>query len=279
MPDRVAGLSANSGCLVIYPGKRRTMISTIVSIPRFLFRTVLLIAFLLLGLFPTLMLINHYRRKGNEESARKSDRVAVRLANRLTWVFGISVDVRGTPAVGAVLLAANHISWLDIIVLHSSCAMGFVGKAEIDSWPLFSYMARTGGTIFHQRGDHDSAAGVSSAMVERLKQGRAVTIFPEGGIKPGSTSVRVFHARLFRAAVEVGCPVQPVRIRYMRNGHRDDDIIFRDNENMMMNIGRMLARPGALAEIHFMPEIDASDQPRRALADAAREAVVKSYES
>jgi 1-acyl-sn-glycerol-3-phosphate acyltransferase len=178
-----------------------------------------------------------------------------------------------------VLLAANHISWLDIIVLHSSCAMGFVGKAEIDSWPLFSYMARTGGTIFHQRGDHDSAAGVSSAMVERLKQGRAVTIFPEGGIKPGSTSVRVFHARLFRAAVEVGCPVQPVRIRYMRNGHRDDDIIFRDNENMMMNIGRMLARPGALAEIHFMPEIDASDQPRRALADAAREAVVKSYES
>ena len=57
-------------------------------------------------------------------------------------------------------------------------------------------------------------------MASRLKSGRRVAIFPEGGIVPG-TAIRVFHARLFRAAVEADCPVQPVMIRYMTNGQKN----------------------------------------------------------
>ena len=254
------------------------MISTLASILRFTFRTVLLIGFLLFFLIPNLMLINHYRRLDEEAGSHKADIAAVRLGTRLVWLFGIRVQMKGEPAEGAVLIAANHISWLDIPVLHSACAMGFVAKAEIERWPVFSYIARTGGTIFHQRGCHDSATGVSSLMAQRLQQGRAVAIFPEGGIKPGS-SIRVFHARMFRAAVDVGCPVQPIMIRYMRDGHRVSDVSFREGEGMMSNLVRMLARPAAEAEVHFLPTIDATGQPRRVLADAARAAVISSYES
>ena len=200
------------------------MISILASFLRFIFRTVVLIGFLVFMLFPTLMLLNHYRRLDTETGAQKADAVSIRLANRLAWLFGVRVRLIGTPAEGPVLIAANHISWLDIPVLHSACSMGFVGKAEIDDWPVFSYIARSGGTIFHQRGCHDSAADVISAMVQRLEQGRSVAIFPEGGIKPGS-SVRVFHARMFRPAVDIGCPVQPVMIRYMSDGQRDDDFV------------------------------------------------------
>jgi 1-acyl-sn-glycerol-3-phosphate acyltransferase len=239
---------------------------------------VLLVLFLTLLLFPILLVINHYQRQDTEAGWRKADAMGVSLANRLLWFFGIRVKTSGTPADGPVLIAANHISWLDILALHTEVAMGFVGKAEIEQWPVFRFVARTGGTIFHQRGCHDSAADVLSAMVQRLKQGRRVAIFPEGGILPGA-EVRVFHARMFRAAVDVGCPVQPVMVRYMSNGGRDDEILFRKDESMLANFTRLLARPRAAGDVHFLPVIDSSGKPRRALADAARSAVIDCYES
>lgn len=254
------------------------MVSAFASILRFTYRTILLIGFLLFLLIPTLLRVNHYRRQGTDAGSRKADLTAIQLARRLAGLFGIRVQHNGTPAQGAVLFVANHISWLDIPVLHSACAMGFVGKAEIESWPVFNFIARTGGTIFHQRGSHDSAADVSSVMAQRLQQGRAVAIFPEGGIKPGA-SIRVFHARMFRPAVDVGCMVQPVRIRYMRDGLKDEGVKFREDESMASNFLRLLVRPGAIADIHFLPTISAAGQPRRTLAEASRAAVISSYES
>jgi 1-acyl-sn-glycerol-3-phosphate acyltransferase len=253
------------------------MIAITASILRFLVRGVLLLLFLLFMLMPSLMLINHCRRSGTVEGHRKADRHGQRLATRLLWFFGIRVAVGGRPSGGAVLMAANHISWLDILALHSGCAMGFVAKAEIENWPVFHYIARTGGTIFHQRGNHDSAAGVISTMVERLRAGRAVTIFPEGGIEAGAP-IRVFHARMFKAAVDVGCPVQPVMVRYVRAGRIDRAVEFRKGENMAVNLCRQLARPASVAEVCFLPVIDAVGQPRRVLADGARDAVVSRYE-
>ena len=254
------------------------MISKLASIMRFTFRTTLLILYLILGLTPILFVINHYQRKNTPTGRQKADASAVRMAIHLLWFFGIKVKTRGTPAQAPVLIAANHISWLDILALHAEVAMGFVGKAEIEEWPVFRFIARTGGTIFHRRGSHDSANDVMSAMTGRLKQGRRVAIFPEGGILPGA-EVRVFHARMFRAAVEVGCPVQPVMVRYLSDGKRDDDILFHKDESMLANFGRLLARPGVVADVHFLPPIESKDQPRRALADATRAAVVGSYNS
>lgn len=237
----------------------------------------LVIGFLLLFLMPSVMLVNYHRGRGTQEGHRKADAAGVRLSNRLVWLFGIRVRVRGTPVEGAAMIVANHISWLDIPVLHSARAMGFVGKAEIENWAVFSSISNAGGTIYHQRGSHDSASDVVSLMIQRLKQGRRVAIFPEGGILPGN-SIRLFHARMFRAAVDAECVVQPVMVRYLRNGRRDDDISFREGESMLKNFVRLLARPPVIADLDFLPPIEAAGQPRRVLADAARLAVVNSYD-
>ena len=255
------------------------MLSILASIPRFIFRSLMLTGFLLFLLMPTVYWIHRNRKSGTEHGARRADQGAVRLARNLAWLFGIAVKVEGAPVEGPVLFTANHISWLDIPVLHSACAMGFVGKAEIEQWPIFSFIARAGGTIFHQRGNHDSAAGVTLSMEQRLREGRAVTIFPEGGIKPGEREVRVFHARLYRPAVEAGCPVQPVMVRYMQSGQKDHDFSFRIGESMPKNLLRVLARRGVTAEVHFLRPMEASGKPRRELAEACRAAVVASYES
>jgi 1-acyl-sn-glycerol-3-phosphate acyltransferase len=253
------------------------MLSVPVSILRFIVRFVVLIGFLVLVLPVVVFLMNRNRQLGTDAGTQKADAVSVWLARRLAWLFGIRVMITGEPATPPVLFAANHVSWLDIPVLHSGCAMGFVGKAEIEQWPVFSYIARAGGTIFHQRGNHDSAAGVAMAMAERLREGRAVAIFPEGGIKPGA-GMRVFHARMFKPAVEVGCLVQPVMLRYMHGGERDDDFQFRVGETMLKNFLRVLARRSVTAEVHFLPAMAAAGKPRRELAEAARAVVGERFE-
>ena len=252
------------------------MISTLVCVLRFVFRSVFLFLFIILLLVPILMLANYYQGVNTAKGRQRADSTRMKLARWMLLFFGIRVKSRGMPSETPVLFAANHISTLDVLVLYSAQPMGFVAKAEIEHWPLFSFMARTGGSIFHHRGSHDSAASVTATMVERLQQGYCVAIFPEGGILPGK-SIRVFHARMFRAAVDSKCPVQPLMVRYMRNGDIDEDFLFREGENMMTNIVRLLARPGVEADVHFLPVIDSKDRPRRALADAARAAVIVSY--
>ena len=247
------------------------------SLLRFIFRTSKLVLYLVFWFFPSMWMVNYHRRKQTAAAEAKADAWAVHIARCLCWVFGIRVKVVGVPARAPTLIAANHLSWLDIIVIHSACSMGFVAKAEIEKWLFFSYIARTGNTIFHRRGSHDSAAGVATVMIERLKGGQRVAIFPEGGIQPGNIEVRVFHARMFRAAVDTGCPVQPVTVRYIAEHGRDDDITFRVGENMLVNIGRILARPGSVAELHFLPVISAEGKPRRLLAETTRIAVVARY--
>ena len=193
-------------------------------------------------------------------------------------IFGVRVRSVGVFPPGPQLVVANHISWLDIQVLHSLSPMGFVAKAEIDDWPVAGFLARVGGTVFHRRGSHDSASGVTAAMVERLSKGGKVAIFPEGGILPGF-GVKRFHARLFAAAIESGSEVQPVAVRYLRGERQFKDMTFREGEGFVFNILRLLSQPRRIAEALILETMPSVGVPRRQLALAAENAVRAAFDS
>ena len=96
-------------------------------------------------------------------------------------------------------------------------------------------------------------------MVKRLQENRRVAIFPEGGILPGE-GVKRFHARLFAASIEAGVPVQPVMLRYLRDGARYDDITFLPGENFMVNFVRLLMQKRCVADVHVLPLIETAGQ-------------------
>ncbi|HEX2677130.1 MAG TPA: lysophospholipid acyltransferase family protein, partial [Polyangiales bacterium] len=77
----------------------------------------------------------------------------VRLwAREMLRVLGIELRVRGTPAEsGPMLLVANHISWLDILVMHASRHCRFVSKSEVERWPLIGTLATGAGTLYIER--------------------------------------------------------------------------------------------------------------------------------
>ncbi len=101
------------------------------------------------------------------------------------------------------LVVANHLSYLDIVILSAAMPCFFVAKAEIDKWPYFGKAARVGGTMFIDRSSLASAERVATMIGERLKLPVPVLFFPEGTSTDG-TMLR-FHSRLFEPAIAGGC--------------------------------------------------------------------------
>lgn len=199
---------------------------------------------------------------------------------RLLRIFGMQVRRGGEPLADPVLFVANHVSWLDIELLHTQRAACFVAKAEIAGWPLVGWLAARAGTLFHRRGSTHSLGAVMAVMVERLRQGRAVAVFPEGGIDhaSGTYRVRTFHARIFQAGIDAGVPVQPVALAYRRDGALWDDATFRPGESFLGNFLRLLGESGLQAEVTFLAPVVASGDGRRRLAEAARDAIATHLE-
>ena len=240
---------------------------------RYALRTPLLLLHLLLGLPLTLLAINPLTARWRIDGERVDHKAIRAWSSVMMRIFGFRVRRFGTPLPGAAMFVANHVSWMDITLLHSARVVGFVAKSEISRWPLIGWVARRGGTIYHHRGSNESMAGVLHQMVERLQSGEAVGVFPEGGTTPGDT-VRTFHARIFQAAVVAEAPVQPVALRYGAGGSAQMLIAFGPRENLMQNFFRVLGEPARTAEVHFLEPVHPSADGRRRIAETSRERIL-----
>ena len=242
---------------------------------RYVLRVPLLSLHLVIALPLALLVINPIGSRLLIDGERLDHRTTRWWSGVLVRLFGFRIRRFGEPLPQAVLFVANHVSWLDIELLHSQRMMCFVAKAEIARWPLVGWLASRAGTIYHKRGNTHSLSAVIERAVKRLRQGFAVGVFPEGGTGNGER-VRTVHARIFQVAVEAGVLVQPVALRYGRNGCQDLDLTFAPGESFFGNFLRVLGAPGMDAELHFLEPLSAADdEGRRRLAEAARERIMR----
>jgi 1-acyl-sn-glycerol-3-phosphate acyltransferase len=113
--------------------------------------------------------------------------VPFRFAQAICRVFTsvyFDLKVRGiehVPRTGGVLLVANHQSFLDPILLGVRLprSLSYMARSELfEVNPVFTWLIRALGAFpVRQTG---SAAGAIKEAVERLQEGRALTIYPEG---------------------------------------------------------------------------------------------------
>lgn len=242
---------------------------------RFTWRALALSVMLLLVLPWVLLGVTASRSLGHDEWHRK---LVNGWSQQLLRVFGLSIRHHGTPRPDPAFIVANHVSWLDIPVIHSAKVAGFVAKAEIASWPLLGWVVKCGDTVFHQRGKSDSRQRVLQALEEKLVNGKSVAVFPEGKTTPGD-SVGRFHRQLLRAAVDTGCAIQPVAIEYWgNNGMRNTQLPFCHQESFLHNVWRLLKMPAGCVQVHWLAPLPTSTQPpprTRELADQARECILQ----
>ena len=72
----------------------------------------------------------------------------LKVAGRLA---GAKVTVKGTPVKQNVLYIANHISWLDILVLAGETGSAFVAMADMIDWPVLGWLAELNNSVYVQR--------------------------------------------------------------------------------------------------------------------------------
>lgn len=134
----------------------------------------------------------------------------VPLGHGLRWTFE---GVHRVPAYGPVILASNHTSYLDPLVLayladRRHRRVRFLAKAELFDKRGLGWGLRQIGQIPVQRDSHDAATSLDEA-VAALRAGECVVVFPEGTI---SLDLEPMPARTgtARLAAASGVPVTPV---------------------------------------------------------------------
>ncbi|MBS1786947.1 MAG: 1-acyl-sn-glycerol-3-phosphate acyltransferase [Acidobacteria bacterium] len=123
------------------------------------------------------------------------------------------VHVEGNPPDPPFFLVANHLSYVDIILLASRLECTFIAKNDIAAWPGMGWLARSIGTIFIDRKNFQDIPRVIELIDETLAKGQGVILFPEGTSTMGE-SVMPFSPALLEPAARAAYPVSYAALRY-----------------------------------------------------------------
>jgi 1-acyl-sn-glycerol-3-phosphate acyltransferase len=171
----------------------------------------------------------------------QQERIIRFWCKRLLSIFEIKVEVTGLDTYlvnqKKYLMVANHISWMDIIVIQSIKPCIFVAKSDVASWPLFGWVAQMTGTIFIKRDKVSDIKKALKKMKRRLIK-RSVCIFPEGT----STSGRYllpFKSNLFQSSIDTNKSILPLCLRYEQNNTYSDKAAFVDDMSLVDSINKI----------------------------------------
>jgi 1-acyl-sn-glycerol-3-phosphate acyltransferase len=201
-----------------------------------------------------------------------------RFLGAIGRIAGMRARVAGKPLTRDVLFLANHLSWLDIMVLAGASGTAFVSKDEVGRWPVAGWLARLNRTVFVARAARGAVREQADALRAALASGQPVALFPEGTTDGGPTLLP-FRASLLASLFPPlpGVRVQPVALDY---GYAANDIAWVGEEGALSNVRRILSRPGTVpVTIHFLEPVDpASAGDRKVLAERSRAEILAALE-
>ena len=160
--------------------------------------------------------------------------------------------------------AANHISWVDIVILNSIKPSSFVAKSSIRKWPFLGFMISMSNTIFIDRVSKKSLK-LAFSKVSSVLNRSSVVIFPEGKATLGK-SVNVFHSNFFQIPINKKICVNPISIRYKKEGNFTDVIAYVGDDKLLNSLLKIINLNGFEAVINLHDQIPTNDKNRKELA-------------
>ncbi|WP_175652180.1 lysophospholipid acyltransferase family protein [Pseudomonas sp. Marseille-P9899] len=212
-----------------------------------------------------------FERLGINASAQRRQRWSQVFMKRLAHALPFRVRVIGELPTRPMLWVSNHVSWTDIPLLGMLAPLSFLSKAEVRTWPVAGWLAHKAGTLFIRRGGGDSQL-LRRQISQHLQQDCALLIFPEGTTTDGR-NLRTFHGRLLASAIDTEVPLQPIALRYLRNGQADTIAPFIGDDDLLSHLMRLFGQPCGEVEIHLLAPIASQDEERAALAFKAQQAI------
>lgn len=195
---------------------------------------------------------------------------------KLMRIVGVEVRVEGEPpgeSESGAMIAANHVSWLDIFAVSSVRATRFIAKSEIRDWPIAGWIVERSGTLFVRRERRRDTTRINEQVRAALAEGDRVGLFPEGLTTEGD-QLLPFHSSLFEPAVANRAHVHPCAIRYEHaDGSRARSVAYVGETSFMQSLGMVIRSHGVVARVAFAPTVETAGRARREVAAEARAAV------
>lgn len=191
-------------------------------------------------------------------------------------LWDIHLRVLGHPVQnGPALMVANHISWLDILVIHAARHCRFVSKSDIRDWPLVGMLATGAGTLYIERTSRKDALRMVKDMAEAMKNGDVVAVFPEGTTSDGR-ALLPFHANLIQAAIQADAPVQAMSLKFIdaQTGQTSFAPCYIGDDTLIGSMWRTLKARRIEAVVHFGKPQLADGRDRRKWAHDLREDII-----
>ena len=193
-------------------------------------------------------------------------------------ICGARTRREGVPLRRDVFYVANHLSWIDILVIGGTSGSAFVAKAEIRKAPLVGWMSSLNRTVYVAREDRLGVADQINRLRDALAENWAVTVFPEGTTTDGA-SLLPFRTPLLQVLdpPPPGVMVQPVVLDFHGAGR---DIAWIGLESGKDNAIRLLSRPGTFdVTVEFLDPFLPADFPgRKAIAAESRRRIQTALE-
>lgn len=198
------------------------------------------------------------------------------FAAKLLRIVGVGTRVEGEPpgeTESGAMIAANHVSWLDIFVISSVRPTRFIAKSEIRDWPLAGWIVERAGTLFIRRERRRDTGRISDMVHAALGDGDRVGLFPEGMCTEGDQLLK-FHSSLFEPAVANQAHVHPCAIRYEHvDGTLCRAMAYVGELSFMQSLVLVIRQRGVIARVAFAPPLATSGRNRREVAADAQHAV------
>ena len=206
-------------------------------------------------------------------------------SQRTLRTIGVAVQVHPGQDFSAMftapqLLVANHVSWLDVLVIQSLQPSVFVAKKEVRSWPVVGAIAQACEVVFVDRGSPSSARKMVADVRDALARGYRVTGFPEGTSTEGH-DVRMFHANLFEAAIDGEAVVLPVALRYINatTGEHCQVAAFVGDIGFVESLHKVMCAPSITVNLSMGEPVSSQGHSRRTLAQLCHRSVSAQLEA
>ena len=189
-----------------------------------------------------------------EEAPDSRSRAAVlhRIARLLLRVHDIQVEEYGPRPGGASLIVANHVSYLDPLVIMASHPALPVAKEEVRGWPVIGPLCAHAGVQFVSRRSSSSGAAALRIMARTLSEGASILNFPEG-TTTGGREVLPLKPGCFGIARSANVPVVPAAIAW-----ESESLSWTGDASFVPHYLMMAARERIRVRLTWGEPIDAS---------------------
>ncbi|MCK5396364.1 MAG: 1-acyl-sn-glycerol-3-phosphate acyltransferase [Gammaproteobacteria bacterium] len=151
------------------------------------------------------------------------------------FVRALDVDLRLVhknlqPLPEQYILIANHPSALEDFGIPALFDIYPLAKEGVRNWIVLGRISDYAGTIYVKRGDAQSRHEALQSLVDAVKAGKNIVLFPEGGCK-GRRIYEKFHTGAFDISLQTGVPILPVFLHYV-----DQETFEWTNQSLLLKL-------------------------------------------